>query len=101
MCIHLCEQQARPVKTGGAPRPQPPLATAAGTANGSLDQREVLKRPRAGNELACVKLIAQYYAAMIHIAVRYVSSHATAEDVIQQTALGVLQGCSASRDAPR
>jgi RNA polymerase sigma-70 factor (ECF subfamily) len=47
---------------------------------------------RAGDERAFVSLIALHQRAMLRIAKVYVSSNATAEDVVQETLLAVLQG---------
>jgi RNA polymerase sigma-70 factor (ECF subfamily) len=47
---------------------------------------------RAGEERAFVALIALHQRAMMRVAKLYVSSTATAEDVVQETLLAVLQG---------
>ncbi len=52
----------------------------------------LVERLRAGDEAAFTMLVTMYYPAMLRVALMYVSSRAVAEDVIQETWLGVLQG---------
>jgi RNA polymerase sigma-70 factor (ECF subfamily) len=47
---------------------------------------------RAGDETAFLTLIRRHQAPMLRVARAYVSSHATAEDVVQETWLAVLRG---------
>ncbi len=49
---------------------------------------------RNGDERAFALLIEQYHRAMLHIAMIYVPKHALAEEVVQETWMGVLQGLS-------
>lgn len=53
---------------------------------------ELLRRLRAGEEHAFVTLVDRYAASMLRIARMYVPSHAVAEEVVQETWLGVLRG---------
>jgi RNA polymerase sigma-70 factor, ECF subfamily len=71
-------ERAQPVGNG---------ATAAGA-----DETRLVEALRAGDEAAFAALVTMYYPAMLRVALMYVSSRAVAEDVIQETWLGVLQG---------
>jgi RNA polymerase sigma-70 factor (ECF subfamily) len=52
----------------------------------------LLERLRAGDEQAFVLLVARHHAAMLRLARTFVSSTAEAEDVVQDTWVGVLRG---------
>src|SRR5579871_2969824 len=58
----------------------------------SADEMLLVEQLRAGDESAFTMLVTVYYPAMLRVALMYVSSRAVAEDVIQETWLGVLQG---------
>lgn len=49
---------------------------------------------RSGDEGAFLSLVTMHYAAMLRLAQMYVGTRAVAEEVIQETWLGVLQGLS-------
>ena len=53
---------------------------------------ELLGRLRAGDEQAFVVLVQRYHASMLQLAAGYVPSQAIAEEVVQDTWLGVLRG---------
>jgi RNA polymerase sigma-70 factor (ECF subfamily) len=53
---------------------------------------ELLARLRAGDEQAFVGLVRRHHAAMLSLAAGYVPSMAVAEEVVQDTWLGVLRG---------
>jgi RNA polymerase sigma-70 factor, ECF subfamily len=53
---------------------------------------ELLVRLRAGDELAFVTLVRRHHAAMLRLAACYVPNAAVAEEVVQDTWLGVLRG---------
>jgi len=53
---------------------------------------ELVARLRAGEEQAFVTLVARHHAAMLRLAGSYVSSPAVAEEVVQDTWIGVLRG---------
>jgi RNA polymerase sigma-70 factor (ECF subfamily) len=56
------------------------------------DDAELVARLRAGEEAAFVALAARHHSAMLRLARTYVSSTAIAEEVVQDTWLGVLRG---------
>jgi RNA polymerase sigma-70 factor (ECF subfamily) len=58
----------------------------------SQADRRQLELLRAGDEAAFVSLITNHHAAMVRLAMVYVPSRAVAEEVVQETWLGVLQG---------
>ena len=62
-------------------------------ANAAVDEDgELLARLRAGEEEAFVLLVARHHAAMLRLANSFVSSTAVAEEIVQDTWLGVLRG---------
>ncbi|HEX4465898.1 MAG TPA: RNA polymerase sigma factor [Solirubrobacteraceae bacterium] len=56
------------------------------------EDAELLARARAGDEQAFVALVARHHSAMLRLAAVYVPSRAVAEEVVQDTWLGVLRG---------
>jgi RNA polymerase sigma-70 factor (ECF subfamily) len=56
------------------------------------EDSELLARVRAGDEQAFVLLVSRHHAAMLRIACSLVSSTAVAEEIVQDTWLGVLRG---------
>jgi RNA polymerase sigma-70 factor (ECF subfamily) len=56
------------------------------------DDSELLGRLRAGDEQAFRELIRQHHTGMISLAGSFVGSRATAEEVVQETWLAVLEG---------
>jgi RNA polymerase sigma-70 factor (ECF subfamily) len=54
--------------------------------------RHLLERLRAGDEEAFAELVRRYSASLLRVAQLYVSSRAVAEEVVQETWLGVLRG---------
>jgi len=61
-------------------------------AAGEDSDDELLARLRAGDENAFVLLVARHHATMLRLARSYVSSTAVAEEVVQDTWLGVVRG---------
>ncbi len=57
----------------------------------STDDLRLVAALRRGEEAAFVWLIDQHYSAMVRVAMTYVSSAEVAEEVVQETLLGVLQ----------
>jgi RNA polymerase sigma-70 factor, ECF subfamily len=58
----------------------------------SRDDLALVERLRAGDERAFMMLVEQHQAVMLRIARMYVSSHAVAEEVVQEAWLGVVKG---------
>jgi RNA polymerase sigma-70 factor (ECF subfamily) len=56
------------------------------------EDEELVARLRAGDEQAFVALVSRHHAAMVRVAGSFVSSPAIAEEVVQDTWLGVLRG---------
>jgi RNA polymerase sigma-70 factor (ECF subfamily) len=67
--------------------PSPP-----GTQLASPDEQELLDGLCRGDERAFVTLLARYHGPLLRLALLYVPSRAVAEEVVQETWLGVLQG---------
>ena len=60
-------------------------------ADASPEERE-LAALRAGDEAAFLALVKRHHGAMLHVASMYVKSRASAEEVVQEAWLGVIQG---------
>src|SRR5260221_60449 len=58
----------------------------------SADDQSLVDSLRAGDESAFEMLIDRYHNSLLRLALLYVPSRAVAEDVVQETWLGVLQG---------
>src|SRR5919198_4612968 len=58
----------------------------------SVDEQHLLAAARAGDEAAFIALVQRYQAAMLRVAQHHVPTHAIAEEVVQETWLGVLEG---------
>ena len=56
------------------------------------DQLELVARLRAGDEDAFVALVDRYHAPMVRLACGFVPNRAIAEEVVQDTWLGVVRG---------
>jgi len=57
-----------------------------------VSDEELLERLRAGDEDAFVVLVGRHHEAMLRLARTFVSSSAVAEEVVQETWLGVVRG---------
>ena len=57
-----------------------------------IDEADLIDRLRAGDEAAFGTLVDTYYRSMLHVARGYVASTEAAEDVVQETFLGVITG---------
>ena len=60
-------------------------------------EADLLAALRNEDEAAFAYLVDKYYASMIRIALMYVADQATAEDVVQETWIGVLRGLALCR----
>ena len=58
------------------------------------DDAELVARLRAGDEAAFVMLVDQFHAPMLRFASTFVPSRAIAEEVVQESWLGVVRGIS-------
>jgi RNA polymerase sigma-70 factor (ECF subfamily) len=62
-------------------------------SNRTVDEdAQLVARLRAGDEEAFVALVARHHASMLRLASSFVSSAAVAEEVVQDTWMGVLRG---------
>src|SRR5262249_8736929 len=89
----------RPVAPVRHPRVRPlarPRARARGTGLSvsvlELDERELCAALRRGDESAFDRLVTQYHAPLRRLALSYVSTLAVADEVVQETWLGVIRG---------
>ena len=53
---------------------------------------QLLESLRAGDEGAFAELVARYSGALLRVARMYVSSEAVAQEVVQETWIGVIRG---------
>jgi RNA polymerase sigma-70 factor (ECF subfamily) len=58
----------------------------------TMQERELIAQLRAGDESAFVQLMDLYGASLLRLASKYVNDRGAAEDVVQETWLGVFQG---------
>jgi RNA polymerase sigma-70 factor (ECF subfamily) len=58
----------------------------------AVDERRLVEALRMGDEAAFEQLVRMYNASLLRVARLYVSSSAVAEDVVQETWVGVLNG---------
>uniref|UniRef100_A0A7C3APP9 Sigma-70 family RNA polymerase sigma factor n=2 Tax=Thermorudis TaxID=1649508 RepID=A0A7C3APP9_9BACT len=56
------------------------------------DDRRLVEALRAGDERAFTELLERYHSTLVRLAMIYVADRAVAEEVVQETWLGVLQG---------
>jgi RNA polymerase sigma-70 factor, ECF subfamily len=68
------------------------VAWRATRSGGGDEESELLARLRAGEEEAFLELVDRHQASMLRLARSFVGSHAVAEEVVQDTWLGVLRG---------
>jgi RNA polymerase sigma-70 factor (ECF subfamily) len=57
-----------------------------------LDERELCAALRRGDEAAFTQLVSQYHAPLRRLALSYVRTGAVADEVVQETWLGVIRG---------
>ena len=76
--------QSGPMDTGRG-------GTASRGAN-PANERELIERLRGGDEVAFVELVRQYQSLLKRVARMYVHTEAVAEEVVQETWLGVVRG---------
>jgi RNA polymerase sigma-70 factor (ECF subfamily) len=61
-------------------------------ADKSTDELQLLESLRRGEETAFASLVARYHTVLLRVAKGFVRSHEVAEEVVQETWLGVLEG---------
>lgn len=66
--------------------------TGPARASASANDLRLLGALRSGDEVAFAWLLDQYHTSLVRLAMIYVSSQAVAEEVAQETWIGVLQG---------
>src|SRR5918996_5862754 len=59
---------------------------------GNSEELRLLERLRRGDEAAFASLVDRHHGALIRLARAYVSDHSIAEEVVQETWIGVLEG---------
>ena len=56
------------------------------------EERRLLERLRRGDEAAFASLVDRHHNALLRLAMAYVSDHSVAEEVVQETWIGVMEG---------
>lgn len=56
------------------------------------DERRLVEALRNGDEAAFTALVERYHGSLLRLALAFVPSHAVAEEVVQETWVGVLEG---------
>jgi RNA polymerase sigma-70 factor, ECF subfamily len=72
--------------------PDPPAGAMPAVSEPALAEQDLIQRLRDGDERAFVALLDRYHASLVRLARLYVHDHAEAEEVAQETWLGVLSG---------
>src|SRR5205814_8524832 len=75
-----------------APRPLSPLRARRYSPGVAAAEAELLEALRAGDEEAFAALVREYLPSLVRVARMFVSSQAAAEEVAQETWVGVLNG---------
>jgi RNA polymerase sigma-70 factor (ECF subfamily) len=70
----------------------PDASTVAAAPQQPSDDALLVAALRRGDEAAFERLVARYYGPLLRLAMLYVHSRAVAEEVVQETWIGVLQG---------
>lgn len=92
-CEGAARSEAQPAMTA-APygADEPGTAGPAASPAASEEDARLVAALRRGDEAAFATLVDRYHAALVRLAMLYVPSHAVAEEVAQETWLGVLHG---------
>ena len=73
------------------PEPSAPAVAAAQLAGGSPGQAALVDRLRAGDRAAFAELVDAWSPVLLRVALLHVSTHASAEEVVQDTWLAVIR----------
>jgi len=57
----------------------------------TCDERSLVKRLKAGDEAAFIQIVEMYHTSLLRLARNYVRSQSSAEEVVQETWMGVFQ----------
>ncbi|MGH7411046.1 MAG: RNA polymerase sigma factor [Candidatus Methylomirabilis sp.] len=78
---------------GTVQEPEIPRESRSGSSGGtSAEEQHLIERLRNGDEAAFARLVEQYHGALLRLAMAHVSDRSVAEEVVQETWLGVLEG---------
>src|SRR4051794_17332324 len=82
----------RPARSSRMPTPEagPSAVAAAVLEGGSPDQADLVGRLRAGDQEAFAELVDAWSPVLLRVALLYVSTRASAEEVVQDTWLAVI-----------
>jgi RNA polymerase sigma-70 factor (ECF subfamily) len=78
--------------TADSPAGQQNIAASNPTGYVSGDDLRLIELLRSGNETAFVSLLEQYSPSLLRLAKAFIPIHAVAEEIVQETWMGVLQG---------
>ncbi len=62
------------------------------TVGATVDDQRIVAGLRAGDEAVFAELVNRYNGSLVRVAMRYVPSRAVAEEVVQDTWIGVIEG---------
>ncbi len=83
----------RPTRRPGPPvRHTEPEAPVTPQTRPATAEQDLVRRLRAGDAAAFTGIVRSWSPAMLHVARTYVSSHASAEEAVQETWLAVIKG---------
>jgi len=68
------------------------VSTSEPLIGATLDDQRVVAALRAGDELVFAEIVDRYHGSLVRVAMRYVPSRAIAEEVVQDTWIGVIDG---------
>ena len=71
---------------------EPVVRRTSGLSSGPVEEAQLLERLRSGDEAAFATLVRTYQTRMLRLARGFVPSQGVAEEVVQDTWLGVVRG---------
>lgn len=86
------ERDRRPTDGGPGMVGDPTLRRKAAAASSQSEQQRLVSRLKTGDESAMTELVSSHHASMIRFAMAYVRNRASAEEVVQETWLAVIDG---------
>ncbi len=76
----------------GMPQPERPSASSSTNASTAEDERNLVAALRGGDEAAFMTVLNRYHTPLLRLARVYVPNQTAAEEVVQETWIGLLQG---------
>ena len=90
---HPTRTRSTPQAAGMIQESQVPRDSSSDASGGTgAEEQNLIERLRNGDEAAFTSLVDRYHGAMIRVALAHVSDRSVAEEVVQETWLGVMEG---------